>query len=187
MYSGIDRQAEWILTRALDEAAAATPDRIWVLSTEGGQLTFGEAAEQTRRSAGFFARLGVRSGDRIAVMMPGGIDFIRVWLGLSRLGAVPVFINCELRGAFLKHQVVQSAVETAVVHSDVLPSLGKLDDRCCAGSSLPEAAPRACRPGSSRSTSTAGGSPRRTAARGRAPSTLPASCSRPERAVQPRV
>ena len=65
MYSGIDRQAEWILTRALDEAAAATPDRIWVLSTEGGQLTFGEAAEQTRRSAGFFARLGVRSGDRI--------------------------------------------------------------------------------------------------------------------------
>ena len=128
MYSGIDRQAEWILTRALDEAAAATPDRIWVLSTEGGQLTFGEAAEQTRRSAGFFARLGVRSGDRIAVMMPGGIDFIRVWLGLSRLGAVPVFINCELRGAFLKHQVVQSAVETAVVHSDVLPSLGKLDE-----------------------------------------------------------
>ena len=127
MYSGIDNPSQWVLSTALDEAAEATPGRVWVMTTDGEQLTFGSAADETRRSAGFFAHLGIRSGDRVAIMLPNWIEFIRVWLGLNRLGAVPVFINSELRGAFLKHQIAHSALETAVVHSQSLASIVELD------------------------------------------------------------
>lgn len=126
-YSGMQDHAAWVLPRALDEAAARHPERLWLLDTEGAALGYGEAAAQMHAVAGYFAGLGVAPGDRLAVMLPNGLDFVRVWMGLGRLGAVAVFINTELRGAFLQHQLVQSAVDTMVVHVSLLPALRDLD------------------------------------------------------------
>lgn len=42
-----------------------------------------------RVCAGFAAR-GVRHGDRVLVQLPNRAEFVHLWLGLARLGAVPV-------------------------------------------------------------------------------------------------
>lgn len=127
MYSGLHDHAEWVLPRALEEAGHTHPARLWVMETGGARLSYGEAAAQMHAVAGFFSGLGVAPGDRVAVMLPNSLDFVRAWMGLGRLGAVAVFINTELRGAFLQHQLVQSAVERMVIHASLLPALAGLD------------------------------------------------------------
>ena len=127
MYSGLHDHAEWVLPRALEEAGGMHPARPWVMETGGASLSYGEAAAQMHAVAGYFSGLGVAPGDRVAVMLPNSLDFVRAWMGLGRLGAVAVFINTELRGAFLQHQLVQSAVERLVIHAALLPALSGLD------------------------------------------------------------
>lgn len=126
MYSGLHDPGRWVLPQALVEQAQARPDAPWITTTDGDSLTFGQAAADARRVAGFFAGLGVRPGDRVAVMLQGGCDFVRVWLGLGTLGAVAVLLNTELRGAFLRHQLQNAGVALAVVDGGLVEAVGEV-------------------------------------------------------------
>ena len=66
---------------------------------EGDTLTFGQADVDVSRMAGFLAGLGVKPGEMVAVFLPSSMDFVRVWLGLGRVGAVAVLLNTELTAA----------------------------------------------------------------------------------------
>jgi crotonobetaine/carnitine-CoA ligase len=74
--------------------------------------------------------LGIQPGDPVAVLLPSGLDFVRLWLGLGRLGAVMVPINTALTGDFLAHQlrdcgarVVVSAAPAADAVVDLLDAV----------------------------------------------------------------
>jgi crotonobetaine/carnitine-CoA ligase len=72
-----------VLPEVLGEQARKRPGNCWIEMTDGGTLTFGQADAEVSRVAGFFAGLGVKSGDMVAVFLPNGLDFVRVWLGLA--------------------------------------------------------------------------------------------------------
>lgn len=120
MFSGISDPARYVLVEALEEAASVHPDRLWITETEGETMTFGSAAADMHRVTGHFAKSGVGPGDFVAVMMHNSCEFIRVWLGLNRLGAVAVLLNTELRGDFLAHQIRSSNVRTMIVDARLL-------------------------------------------------------------------
>lgn len=127
MYSGLRDQHRWVLPEVLAEQAREHPDRRWVEMTDGETLTFGQADADASRVAGFLAGLGVRPGEMIAVFLPNGLDFVRVWLGLGRLGAVAVLLNTELTGSFLHHQLESCGATFAVLDRarlDALRSIG---------------------------------------------------------------
>jgi crotonobetaine/carnitine-CoA ligase len=48
------------------------------------------------------------------VLLPNGLDFVRLWLGLGRLGAVVVPVNTALTGDFLAHQLRDSGARAVV-------------------------------------------------------------------------
>jgi crotonobetaine/carnitine-CoA ligase len=50
----------------------------------------------------------------VAVLLPNGLDFVRLWLGLGRLGAVIVPLNTGLTGDFLAHQLRDSGARMVV-------------------------------------------------------------------------
>ncbi|MFN4091160.1 MAG: AMP-binding protein [Alphaproteobacteria bacterium] len=119
MYPGLHDPARWVLPQILARQAAERPGAPLVRTLDGagrtaGELTYAQAAADAARVAGFLAGLGVRSGDPVAVMLPNGLDFVRVWFGLCRLGAVAVLLNTELKGAFLEHQILDSGAALAI-------------------------------------------------------------------------
>lgn len=128
MYSEIQSPRRWLLTEALRELATHTPDRPWIHDDAGRHLTFGEAHENSLRAAHFFAQLGVQRGDRMGVFLFNGCDFPVVWLGLGHLVATAVLLNTELRGSFLRHQLVDSALTRMVVCAELLPALAEIAD-----------------------------------------------------------
>ena len=101
-----DDVTRWVLPRVLEGRGSALGDKELVHVIGEGSLTYAAAATEARQVASRLASLGVRAGDAVAVLLPSGLDFVRLWLGLGRLGAVIVPLNTALEGSFLAHQVV---------------------------------------------------------------------------------
>ncbi|HSP61042.1 MAG TPA: alpha/beta fold hydrolase [Ornithinimicrobium sp.] len=74
------------------------PDRTAVaeLGGSGRRVTFGELAARVEEVAAGFAAGGVRPGDRVAVLVPPGIDLTTVVYALWRAGAVVVVADAGL-------------------------------------------------------------------------------------------
>lgn len=116
-----------MLPRVIEEQAARRPD-VRVMSVVGGDaLTYGQLADESSRVAGFFAGLGIGPGDRIAVMLPNGLDFVRAWAGAGRLGATAVLLNTELMGAFLAHPLGDSAPRILIIDQAWVGRIADLD------------------------------------------------------------
>lgn len=120
MYSGISEPSQWVLPKVLAEQGARRGGATWITMTDGRSITFGAAAADAATVAGHLASLGVKPGDMVAVMLPNGIDFVQVWQGIGRLGAVAVLLNTELRGAFLEHQLRNCGADLAIVDAGFL-------------------------------------------------------------------
>ncbi|MBI5688014.1 MAG: AMP-binding protein [Verrucomicrobia bacterium] len=79
----------------MDRWASERPEAValWVVDSPGGheqRFSFRQLAESSRRAASFFARQGIRRGDRVLVVLPRVPQWWLAMLGLIRLGAVPI-------------------------------------------------------------------------------------------------
>lgn len=104
----------WALPSVLSARARHHGDRIFVETVDGETLTYAEAEHQAAQVAGFLHGLGVEPGDRVVVMLANGLDFIRIWTGVARLGAIMVCINTGLNGPMLQSQLLRSRAKIAL-------------------------------------------------------------------------
>jgi len=117
---------DWILPRFLAEQGRLRPTAPWVSMVDGDSLTFGQAAADVCRVAGYLSGLGIRPGDKVGIFLPNSIDFVRAWLGIGTLGAVAVMLNTELRGAFLRHQLRNCGADLVIVHASLLEAVAEV-------------------------------------------------------------
>jgi acyl-CoA synthetase (AMP-forming)/AMP-acid ligase II len=80
-----------MLRESVERDAAATALReVWA----GGQsLTYGELWERSARVAGGLRTAGVKRGERVAIRLGNGIDWVLAFFGAQLLGAVAVPVN----------------------------------------------------------------------------------------------
>ncbi|MEO7010280.1 MAG: AMP-binding protein, partial [Caldimonas sp.] len=69
--------------------AARTPDKVAVVCGER-RLTYAELIANAARLGAAFHAHGLRALDRVVVQLPNGLDFVYVYLALTRIGAIPV-------------------------------------------------------------------------------------------------
>ncbi|MFZ5848912.1 MAG: class I adenylate-forming enzyme family protein [Actinomycetota bacterium] len=94
-------------------AAEADPDREF-LRFEDRSMTFGEVERKTAELAGYLAALGVRPGERVAIMLPNVIGWPLGWLSILRAGAIAVPINAAYRAADLEHVLRDSGARVVL-------------------------------------------------------------------------
>jgi len=84
--------------------AKNTPDKIAYQSADTNEkLTYKEANELANKVANYFYELGYRKGDVVALVMENRVEYLPIWLGLSKLGVITALINTNLRGDSLQH------------------------------------------------------------------------------------
>src|SRR5882757_2959990 len=82
----------------------------------GQTLTYADVDRQSRHFAAYLQRkLGVKKGDRIAVMMPNLLAFPVAFLGIIRAGAAQVNVNPLYTPRELEHQLKDAGVKVMVV------------------------------------------------------------------------
>jgi long-chain acyl-CoA synthetase len=80
--------------------------------------TFGELDTRTNRLARALARLGVETGDRVAVVLPNGVEFVETALATAKAGAQIVPVNRHLKADEVGWILSDSGALVAVVHRD---------------------------------------------------------------------
>jgi long-chain acyl-CoA synthetase len=93
----------------------------------GKTLTYADTNRLSRGFAAFLqVKLGVKKGDRIAVMLPNIAAFPLAMLGIIRAGAVQVNVNPLYTPRELEHQLNDAGVETIVIFNGVSATLAEI-------------------------------------------------------------
>jgi crotonobetaine/carnitine-CoA ligase len=103
----------WVLPEILRERAEAHPDREYLRYGDAPWRTYGQVnADANRVANGLIAR-GVRHGESVSVLLPNCAEFLPVWFGILKAGAVMSPINTAYKGDFLSWTV--NLVESRVL------------------------------------------------------------------------
>jgi len=125
-YSQHDR----ILPKIIEDKARQHPNHV-VFQFRDDPITLEELNARINQAANGFLELGIKHGDKVAIMMPNSPEFLYVWFGLNKIGACEVPVNVALKGQGLAYQMVQSDCVALVADLQYLDRLeviaGELD------------------------------------------------------------
>lgn len=117
----------------VNEACQKYPDKTaikFILSyiaggrlTIGGKMTYRQLDQVVNAFAGALYDMGVRKGDRVALMMPNAPQFVIAFFGAARIGATVVNFNPTYTSPEIKHQLADSGAETMVIWNMAYPRL----------------------------------------------------------------
>ncbi len=89
----------------------------------GERISFAEADRRVNRLANALRGLGIGKGERVAVMLPNGVDFPVCWLAIGKLGAVMVPTNTAYQERDLTYILADSGASFILLHEDYFPRL----------------------------------------------------------------
>lgn len=92
---------KWVLAEVLKSRAAEHPDRDYLKFADRPWVSYGEINARSNRIANALIARGVQPGESVSVMMPNCEEFIPVWFGILKAGAVMSSINTAYKGDFL--------------------------------------------------------------------------------------
>ena len=102
-------------------AAQRRPEKTAVAFTDT-RVSAAELLERCVTTARSLHALGVRRGDRVAIVMPNCMEYVDALFGASLLGAVVVTINARYRATELAYVLADSDA-SVLLTSDVLPEV----------------------------------------------------------------
>lgn len=94
--------------------------------TVGGKMTYRKLQEMVDRFATALYQIGVRKGDRVALMLPNSPHFVIAFFAAARIGAIVVNNNPTYTSRELKHQLVDSGAETIILLNIFYPRLREI-------------------------------------------------------------
>ncbi len=111
-----------VVHRALQDKAAELGNREFFRFGDRsfGYQDFDKASDQV--AAGLQA-LGIGKGDKVAILMGNRPEYLFLWFGLSKLGAVEVPVNTAHRGELLSYMLSQSGSKLVVAEESFLDRL----------------------------------------------------------------
>src|ERR1700760_312042 len=114
-----------IYTHSVGRALQYFPQHTALLR-DGHAVSFLELDGRVRRIAAALRRRGLRSGERLAFLMPNGADYIELVYACSLLGAIAVPINTRYAGAEIDRLLEDSQTRGLIRHSKFPPPTVRL-------------------------------------------------------------
>jgi long-chain acyl-CoA synthetase len=101
------------LASVLAESARRTPSQVAVVQGDL-RVTYADLWRQARQHAAALQQRGVGPGDRVALVAPNVVDFVRAYYGILAAGGVvvpvPTLLNAEEAGYIVRHSGAQSVL-----------------------------------------------------------------------------
>ena len=108
----------------LDETAARMPNKTAVFTDEES-ITYSNLSESSCRLAAWFSQIGIRRGDRIALLLPNCIPTITMLMAASRIGAIFFIVNPSTKPYHLRH-IMEDAQPSLIVTSHLFGNEAQL-------------------------------------------------------------
>jgi acyl-CoA synthetase (AMP-forming)/AMP-acid ligase II len=128
--SGIERTAQGTaryldrppsLVHMLRASVERGPTATAVLEVDGPELTYRDLWDRSARVAGGLRGAGVNRGDRVAIRLPNGIDWVLAFFGAQLAGAVVVPVNTRFTENEVAYVVEDSGAQFTFMPGAQLP------------------------------------------------------------------
>jgi len=107
------------------EAAEKFPNKI-AIHFLGKELTYGQLLDETIRLAGQLARLGLKKGDRVAIMLPNSPQSVISYYAVLMAGGIAVQTNPLYTERELEHQLRDSGAKMIVCLDQLYPRVSRV-------------------------------------------------------------
>ena len=128
MTTPIARNPSITLPVLIDTLAARFEDAPALLS-EHQNLTYRELAERSNQYARWALRQRLSFGDVVCLLMPNCPEYMAIWLGITRVGAIVSLINANLVGDSLVHAINIVAPKHVIVGAALAEALAGIASR----------------------------------------------------------
>jgi long-chain acyl-CoA synthetase len=119
-----------------DDTVRRLPDKVAIIDLFGGRertSTYRQLDERMNRVASMLAALGIRPGDRVAMLIGNRMEFIEFFFGAMRAGAIPLLLNTRLAADTLVQLMTDAACSMVIVdpacNRDALSIAGRVPAR----------------------------------------------------------
>ena len=119
---------ENVVGKIIQEKARIHKDRTF-LYYKDETLSYEDLDLISNRFANGFKEMGLKKGDKIAIMMINHPIYLHVWFGSSKLGVVEVPINTAYKGDLLRHIIDNSDSRVLIIDSGFLERLLIIKDQ----------------------------------------------------------
>jgi len=116
-----------VLGELIEDRAKRLGDKIF-LRFKDQNISYNEINRYTNRCANAFKNMGIGKGDKVSIMLPNCPEFLYLWFGLAKCGAVEVPVNTSYKGEFLRHIVDQSDSKILVISHEFLDRLKLIEN-----------------------------------------------------------
>jgi acyl-CoA synthetase (AMP-forming)/AMP-acid ligase II len=113
----------WLnLGQILPVNAKKFPNKV-VLKDKRRSYTYPETNRRVNRLAHSLLSLGLRKGDKVAVLLENSIEIVEVYLATAKTGLVIVPINFRLVGPEVEYILANSDAQALIVHDEFTPTV----------------------------------------------------------------
>ncbi len=98
------------------------PDKVY-LYFQDQTMTYRELDQKANQVANGFLEIGIRKGDRVCLLLPNSPEFLYVWFGLNKIGAILVPIHLSLKEgevAYIVNHSEAKAIIAGSLHDDLI-------------------------------------------------------------------
>jgi fatty-acyl-CoA synthase len=93
------------------------------------ELTYSELNDQVNQAANAFLDLGIERGDRVSIISHGCIEYLVLWFGLMKIGAIMNPINVLLKGGEVEYILNHAEPKFVVVEDALTPNVDEVSDK----------------------------------------------------------
>jgi long-chain acyl-CoA synthetase len=102
------------LLSLFEKNAIRAPGRV-AISHRGQETTYGELLKRADALAGWLGRQGIRTGDRVALLLENSAEYVSCYLGVQRAGGVVVALNPQTTADELVYHLEHCVPRTIIV------------------------------------------------------------------------
>ena len=95
-------------------------------SWDGGRIAHGALPDLAARGAGLLAELGAGRGARVLILLSDSIEFVAIYLGALRLGAIAVAFNPQAPISDMARVVEDCGPSVALIEAELAPAWAAL-------------------------------------------------------------
>jgi fatty-acyl-CoA synthase len=103
--AAVARNPKLTLPVQIEQLAATHGGSAPALVSHSATLSYRELAAACNRYARWGLAAGLRRGDVVCLLSPNSVDYMAIWLGLTRIGVTIALLNTHLSGRVLAHSI----------------------------------------------------------------------------------
>lgn len=113
------------IRKLFEKSVRRTPDKdLFVFKDE--QVTYKDCLQTVKRVANGYLSLGIKKGDKVALLLPNCLEFPYAWLAANMIGAVMVPVNSRFVDEEVKYILNHSEARLLVTSNEYMEIVGKI-------------------------------------------------------------